>query len=340
MRKLVVKGFILVALVLAISAFIRLWIIDLPPGWGEPRTARKWEQILESKPNTFFVGSSRVYNHFDPAEIDPVLSELGVRSYNLGLPASQLGWARYQIRELLARNDQLQIKAIFVELSSFERLSERQMPHLRFRYWMDHVDLADAVVGNYQAHGVKTAVSALLHNGSAYTAKLLNVDLLGSQFDRRMNSAEFQAGLREWNVAGCGFYSPESVVDGRTVKSYQELRDDPSLLEEVVVAAQRQSDLDPLSYPRLLERCLALIAQAEKKGVRLVFMRTPRSKVLTDYADLYNALPEGNRMDLDLYELYPELYTIRYSFDKGHLNKEGTVIFSRKFAELARDYLD
>ena len=31
---------------------------------------------------------------------------------------------------------------------------------------------------------------------------------------------------------------------------------------------------------------------------------------------------------------------IRYSFDKGHLNKEGTVIFSRKFAELARDYLD
>ncbi len=55
---------------------------------------------------------------------------------------------------------------------------------------------------------------------------------------------------------------------------------------------------------------------------------------------MFNHLPEANRLELDLYELYPELYSLDYSFDKGHLNQAGAEIFSRKFAEIARVFLE
>jgi hypothetical protein len=207
------------------------------------------------------------------------------------------------------------------------------MNNLGSRYWMSLGDVRDAVVSNYHSQGIKSGAATLGRNGSAYLHKVYNIELLSSQFHRKYKTPTFRSQLRDWDPNGRGFFSPEPFLDGKLIKSYEALHDDPSLLNEVVSAAQQSSEQNgDLVYPRVLNRCMELINQAEAANVRLIWMLPPRSKVNTGIYSVYSRLPEKNRIDLDRADLHPELYTLRYSFDVGHLNREGAELFSRYFA--------
>ena len=334
MRTLTLKLLALFLVITGLSIFTRVVVINPPPGWGEPRTALKWEQLLDLKPNLVFIGSSRVNNHFDPESIDPLLESEEIRSYNLGLPASGLSWSSYQVQELLSRNDEIGIHFILVEIAPFDTVAQNRMNNPGSRYWMSLWDVRDAVVSNYHTQGIKSSAATLGRNGSAYLRKVYNVELLSSQFHRKYKTPTFLSQLRDWDPNGRGFFSPEPLQDGKLIKSYEALRDDPSLLDEVVSAAQASSEQDgELAYPAVLDRCINLIHQAESANIRLIWMLPPRSKVNTGIYSVYNRLPEENRIDLDRADLHPELYTLRYSFDVGHMNREGVKLFSRFFAD-------
>ena len=337
-RTLVIKLIALFLVTAGIAALIRQ-VSAPPPGWGEPRTALKWEEILETKPNTVFLGSSRVFNHFDPREIDPLLQQHGIRSYNLGLPASQFTWSKHQVHELLDRSEQLGLKYVLVEAATFDRISPNRMHDLRSRYWMTASDVTDAAFSTLRTMDAKTGARTLYCNGGAYLMKLYNIDFFSSQYHRTYKTEVFTSELLDWDPEGRGFYSPTPYRDGNLSKSYQALRDTPDLLSPARDAAQADAEAVSPEFPEVLAQCRELIESANAKNVRLIFMLVPRSKVVSGSRYLHNNLPEANRIDFDRADLFPDLYTVQYSFDAGHMNRAGVTIFSRHAAEIFGEYL-
>lgn len=307
-------------------------------GWGEPRTLLKWEQVSELRPNTVFVGSSRVFNHFDPTEVDPLLADLEIESYNMGLPASQLSWTESQIIALLQRSQELGLRFVLCEVARFDTLSDNNKYAMRSRYWMSAEDVIRPTLAQLERRAVRGALLPAANNGTAYLMKLLNLEYVHTNYHRVYRTDVFRAQLDDWDPNRRGFFSPPLTKHGKVSRSRQQLLEHPDTLDAVVRAARRAPPTQAEPFLEL-ETYNSLIATAESSGVRVIFMLTPRGKTARDALAIYAQLPDKHRLDLDLPDRFPELYSLENSYDKGHMNRAGVTLFSQRFAELFREYL-
>ena len=87
--------------------------------------------------------------------------------------------------------------------------------------------------------------------------------------------------------------------------------------------------------PTLLAKCRAAIKRADLQGCRLIYVLTPRmgKSDLAAVYPVFDKLPVAHKIDLSSPNEYPEFYSLRYSFDKGHLNEDGSQLMSIALAE-------
>jgi len=98
---------------------------------------------------------------------------------------------------------------------------------------------------------------------------------------------------------------------------------------EYYQTAQNES-VNQTHYQRILD----LQRLAEDKGYHLVFIlypKLPPSKYL-ELIPIFELIDTRSKIDLGNPQLYPELYQIDYSFDAGHMNEAGSIIFTIKLA--------
>ena len=89
------------------------------------------------------------------------------------------------------------------------------------------------------------------------------------------------------------------------------------------------------------EKINKLINLAHEKGIELFFIIPPRLKRYEELFALKSALGDNKVIDLSSVQEYPALYKPENSFDIGHLNRKGAVLFSEymaiKFQKIIKD---
>ena len=84
------------------------------------------------------------------------------------------------------------------------------------------------------------------------------------------------------------------------------------------------SDYDNTHYNRLM----SLIEISQKKGIHLVLLLSPRNSS-QDLVNLMQMIPEKNKLNMALTsEKNLPYYLIENSFDIGHMNEKGAVVYS------------
>lgn len=85
--------------------------------------------------------------------------------------------------------------------------------------------------------------------------------------------------------------------------------------------------------PRVYNTYVEFITRMEKLGVHVICIVPMRRKITAELLSLYQALPEGHKIDMSAHPDIDLLGTARYWFDGGHLNSDGAEIYTRLLAE-------
>ena len=93
----------------------------------------------------------------------------------------------------------------------------------------------------------------------------------------------------------------------------------------------KTQDEKSLHNPIFLEYANKMINLAEKKGINLFFVLTPRNDD-PDTVFTFYMLDPAYRIDLNDPSRYPEFYTKKYSWDMGHLNRIGAYVFTKRLS--------
>ena len=84
-----------------------------------------------------------------------------------------------------------------------------------------------------------------------------------------------------------------------------------------------------------------LIILSEEQDIQVIFILPPR--LGTRYQDMlpaFTQLPETNKMELADPQEFPSLYTLKNSYDVGHLNERGATIYTKNLARLFKRLLN
>jgi hypothetical protein len=161
--------------------------------------------------------------------------------------------------------------------------------------------------------------------------------------------------LKPWHierlaVAERGFYAKDvELVQSKYAENVATLKSVRATLYEHPEQVEPRRQLHVNKYQQkwkinpnpFTSRLLALIEQAKKKGIRLVFVFPPLADLrgINFAYPVWLALPPNNRLDLSDPQRYPELYEYSNLFDLEHVNSTGAQWFTRYLAEAYRSQL-
>jgi hypothetical protein len=80
--------------------------------------------------------------------------------------------------------------------------------------------------------------------------------------------------------------------------------------------------------------CMDAYNKCKKRGIQVFFILPPKAR--TTYSLLlpvFNAMPEGSKIELADIRKYPKFYTIEYGYNFHHLNYKGAKLFSNEMAK-------
>jgi len=111
-------------------------IQTIPPYyWANPAFAAKIKYLEENQEeyDTYFFGSSHIYRQISPVVFDN-FSNLSIKSYNLGAPATFVPETYYLLENFLKQSDSVNNKYIFVELQGISYVAEENFQTNREKY--------------------------------------------------------------------------------------------------------------------------------------------------------------------------------------------------------------
>ncbi len=335
MKKLVLKTALLGLIVLGINqAVIRL----LPFGWGEAAVLEKVRFFEENRDdyNTLFIGSSRTYRHLSPELFDRSVSrDLGIRSFNLGAPSYFFPKTAILFREIMEEKPP-RLRYVVFELSkAADRPGERNLHTKELKYWYDLEStllLMRTILESDEEPGEKIRYGSI--HLMTLVEKLLNVGH-GVEIIRFVTE-EKSSGL----VLGPrvdGFCSKDTEWAETTGREGAVFRPNPARIARRTAESREGFSRGRLAAgkgsPALLEEYREIIELAQQSGVKLFFVLPPKVGGAYEIAvPVFDSLPDSITIDLGDPSLRPELYELRHSFDRGHLNHAGAMVFTRLLA--------
>jgi hypothetical protein len=323
---------------------------------GEPDFSRVESPFLVAKDrdfradsslNTAFLGSSVTFRQINPAIFDAELSEgHQVRSYNLGndglLAPRSIDYLAY-----LLRTAPPNLETIFVELYRLDEiLTNYDSPEIMHATgYRENVEIFQTVLAANFPKRYKLWLFGQYARSLVF--KALGFRLVSYYSTERQ--------LKPWHierlaVAERGFYAKDIELaqssQAENVATLESVRatlyGHPEQIEPRrqlhVNKYQQKWTVNPNPFT---DRLLALIEQAKKKGIHLVFVFPPLadSRGINFAYPVWLALPPTNRIDLSDPQRYPELYEYSNLFDLEHVNSTGAQWFTRYLAVAYRSQL-
>ncbi len=295
------------------------------------------ENLQADKPNTLFIGSSRIYRQIIPAVFDSLMTHDGrqCKSFNLGAPGVHSLESYYLLRHAI-RTDLLErVGTVFMELGEWSVPADEQLHNERIGYWMDHQGFIMAMkfILSRAPKGRLKMIGDAYTYGVAYLERFFG---LGYYSEQLKQADYFKV---EYLGPGLdGYYSLENnmihtedpeVYEGLN-RRFQKLRNNPQLIKRIkeqTVDIRKNIDKDKYNSQHL-DVISDLIEQTSQIGIHLVFILPPRS-VNNDLLALASKIPENHVIDLARPSEYKELYMYESYFDETHLNENGARFFTR-----------
>ncbi|MEQ9304991.1 MAG: hypothetical protein RJQ14_13865, partial [Marinoscillum sp.] len=226
------------------------------------------------------------------------------------------------------------VKYCFIELSEVQFLGDDVMHQERANYWLTESEFIFTIKSLMldKNVGILSKGYRSLQYLVAYLEHLLRFGHFSQQLTQNNYYNESYMGLKK---DGCYLLEDEfrltqdSVVKIHYLDRSNELRNDPSLLD-----FRRDKNLKAHTNPNIehvdkinLQRMLEMIKLSEKRGIKLVFIVSPRFSN-KESVGLSLRLPEDHLIDMANPDKYPEYYNVKNSFDLGHMNTEGANQYS------------
>lgn len=345
MIKLVVK--IILLLILQVC-FVQSFWANVPlksPIWGDEVGNLKYDYYYNNTEQygAVFIGSSRFFRHISPGVFNSLQIDKRSKSYNWGAPAFYGHKTLFLLKDVLGRNKLP--KYIFVEFDFGDTPNVKNLHHCRTFY-------------PYDFYVWKTLIKSI---------QCSDIDLLSKWSSFKIHCINFSDNLFKVGqgfdlIRGIFFNSPigESVplrLLGRMKDGYYPL--DQHFADQPKDETMRRRSTQVYDHPRKLidvkqesqmgfragnakkpnneiffELFSSLIEQARLKGVKIIFVLSPRRGVQYEFLlPVFNRLPSGNKIELADPDKYPEFYSPENSFDVGHLNHKGAMLFTERLTQ-------
>ena len=324
-------------------------LVPWPEGFGLPA---KMEYFVRHKDefDVLYVGTSRFVRGVDNKLIDERLAERGieVRSFNLAVGGMGSFEQDYLLHWALSHRP-ARLKWIFYEGGPIgmgvrddhifrnpdNTWSEREV------YWHTPVETW-RVLGAIARLPVTTwrKLELALTHVQLFGWKFVNYGRGGSFLRERRKSAHE---LGQWNDTMAeleqarGHQGLETATKGRNSRERKELLSDPAAFEARMAAIPAENRASVPLEEVNLELYRAQFRDAQAHGARLVYVVAPQYESSPERLRLHEAGVIPELLNYNDPERYPELFRIENRFDKGHLNRQGVILFSER---LARDIGD
>lgn len=324
--------------------------------WGSPIIHQK-RLYLDRHPDDFnmvVIGSSRVYRQIDPSILDTeIVADTSVKAFNFGVNWLFAPESFYIFDHL--KKDHPNLKYAIIELSKIKSIDYPNLHTTRIKYWynFDRITFALKAISTSVFSFPEKLATSVAHLIS-YFDKLINLGYVTEAVDfnsNHMYSDKYDElgpdlnGFKPyadvdpskivtepgedqmWNVR---FHNDTSVVTRRkeiSAMQFAKFESNPELLQTYNT-----------NYVHHLKE---MISQAKSQGIHLIFLISPRvdKNQYNEIIPVFNQLPPSNRIEISDSRDYPELYLARYSTDETHLNKSGSVIYTKILARKINDIL-
>ena len=329
MNKFIVK----ISLFIGFIGFVFFLLTKLPPYyWGAAGFSHKIRYLEENKiqPDIFFVGPSTVYRHIMPSLFDEILGN-GFTSFSLSADGS---YPRHDLHifDNFIDDNRGNVKFVFFELKSFDKLGPTRYKTTYSKYFTDY---------------------SWLRSGEKYVKDnpLLDEESKKNLIERYRTSVlenYFKVGMRtdflnslNWNqpavnekflgVEKDGFITtPGEISRNKTIKS--KLPNILNNLKRNKTRAYTQRNTEGYNY-FYSQYLIDIINKYASMDIHVIYILPPYAyKLETEdqMLNLFETIPETNKIDMANPIDYPEFYELKYRFDQSHLNGKGAEIYTRK----------
>ncbi|MBP8192182.1 MAG: hypothetical protein KAX69_01160 [Chitinophagales bacterium] len=347
MLKKTVRNIILITiLLLVLSSLVRFF---MPFYWGDSTQTVKYEYYKKhaEQYNAVYLGGSLEYRHIDPTIIDSVAQKNGIdlRSFNLGVDGHGIVQEMSDLDGLLSiRNPNL--KYIFLSISSEAYFFQSNLHTPKWISW-------HSANSTYRAWSIIPTLDNpvifrskyMYFFGMSWMENLFNIgtvpDMLKYRFDKTYLDSNYigkdRNGFYPYDYEENHLFMEYKWEDTLLLQSRKRFESgDPysdTLNKEVLTSFTNFKGTEKPNAP-MVKICLDAYNKCKKRGIQVFFILPPKAR--TNYSLLlpvFNAMPEGSKIELGDIRKYPKFYSIEYGYNFHHLNYKGAKLFSHEMAK-------
>lgn len=293
--------------------------------------------------NTVFVGASTTYRHIDPtifdSYMDSVRPDWNIKSFNFGIPANRTPQSIYALQHLIAYEGN-NIQYVVLDMSELTKMGADNLHKKEMLYWYTKDNIGSILKTSYESEKSlldKVGVPAL--HLFSYTEKLLMVGMGAAMLEQHagLNTEVLSIGPDR-----NGYYSLDQEMmddpEGDLAVRYEVLRTQDTIdfrTEQCQKLYDHFKDVGK-GYSKTMEAELEkLIKMCEDRDIKMIIMLSQRLGDRYEYLiPLYNRLPEDNKVSFADPSAYPFLNERENLFDLAHLNRNGSIIFTKVFGDV------
>lgn len=305
----------------------------LPPYWGNEVIYKKFKQLDSSNEqvNTLFIGTSRVHCHIDPTQFDKETRGES-KSWNIASPGAA-GLETFRIvNDIINTSKTHAIKTIYVEMPSYNAPPVENASNVRATYFLDIPQWSKSIA--YMCgrdKGILYIISETIRSTTLLFSNLLGLNHFKTKLDI-LSDVLFENEIVDTNN-NRGFAGLK-----KTAKDFGPIKTRLQFARKFYSLSVDNKDHEVTFLTKDIK---GLIDKASEKGISLVYVLMPKIP-LSKYIDNYQSfiqLDSKNRLNFSNPKVYPQLYELKYSSDKAHLNIHGAKVVTSKLADHYKQWL-
>jgi hypothetical protein len=324
----------------AIAAGGTLWLLDdrLPESSADVlgEKLRQYRKVAREI-DAVFLGSSRVYRHLDPATFAATFAEHGetASAFNLGVPDMRMLEVLYLAERVLERSPGLRLLVVEPEEDPLFIRDENRLTQ-RVRRWHDLSTLQRVLPEIWRTESPTAERILILLDRLDLVAH--RVSLVGRGVD--LIDALLRRSARWIEPEHRGFLSldedrqhPRTEADRIGLeRRFRDLHEAVPAWEQALERLRRSSPEGSLTDPYELRLFDELQQLADRHGVELVFVVSPRIGRLPNLVHAWEAGIVDRLVRFDDPERYPDFYELSDRYDRHHLDGDAARRMTRLLA--------
>ncbi|NMM47235.1 hypothetical protein [Marinigracilibium pacificum] len=350
MKKLLINISLILFFVLLLNIIVRS-VFDLPFSWGFDRLDSKTQFYLENEDNynCLMIGSSRLYRQVDVSEFDRQNKAKGVNTntFNFGVHTMSAADTYRVLDELSNSLEPGDLDYLIIELMNTNQVSIRNLGTTRSTFWYTPESFVFSVrsILNSNRSLTNKVYGAFSHTLS-YGLKYANAGYISEYMDYQNIDPHSEKYSYYLGPNKDGYFPLMDEMtnpltqdsDRKELKSRNDffVNDTASVTEYLNISLESYSkqNSDNLNEYHL-NYLNEIIQKVESKNIK-VFILFPPRQTYENYGELLpilNRLPDNQVISISDANVYPQFYIAKYSFDFGHLNNEGSELFTKEISD-------